>query len=428
MDRKTRELAAELLEAKRGDPSITYADIARKTGYSERHLKRLAKEVAESGAQAAAAHGNEGRRPSVAASEAEVGYLREMKERYPRITIAQFRDIFIEDVIENPEMAGEVERLGLVARSRSWFADLFRREGWVSPAAKPQRAHGGRVAHPIRDPAPRRGMLVQVDATPLDWLGDGDRRTLHLAVDDATTEALAGSFMPRECVRGYARMAQRMVERHGVPEALYSDKHSVFVSSKGRGSGGPTQFARMMGDLGVRMITAGSPQAKGRVERYNLTAQMRLVNDIVRFGVRDYDQLDAWFNDCYIPYLNAKFAFDPLEKASGFRPLPEGYDASRVFRTRTKRVANGGMISYEKGLYWMVDADGALHDPGEGVKVDVYVDVWTERMYVERYGKRYLCVLAGAREHGGGGEAEPVEGQRELGDLLAKMRAEAGRG
>ncbi len=97
-------------------------------------------------------------------------------KKYPKITVAQLGDIFIEDATGNPEMAGEVERLGLVARSKSWFAGLFRREGWVSPAAKPQRARDGRVAHPIREPAPRRGMLVHVDATPPRLARRGRRR------------------------------------------------------------------------------------------------------------------------------------------------------------------------------------------------------------------------------------------------------------
>lgn len=416
MDRKTKALAIDLLVAKREDPSITYADIERKTGYSRRQLMRIAKKIAEEGVESAATHGNTGRKPATTATEDEVRYLRELKRPYESITIAQFRDIFIEDVIENPAKRDDVERYGLVARSKSWFRELFRREGWRSPAQKPVRTHAGRVSHPIRDPMPRRGMLVQVDGTPYDWFGDGASWCLHLAVDDATTDALAGCFMPYECMRGYARMAERMVRRSGAPEAIYSDKHSIFTSK----DGGATQFSMMMSDLGVRMIFANTPQAKGRVERHDLTSQLRLVNDIIRFGVRDYDHLDSWSDEFYIDYLNRKFSFPPRERGSEFRPLPDGYDYSSVFRMRTSRIARGGMISYEMGLYWMVDAEGELYDPGEGVKVSLYIDVWTEDMYVERYGKRYSCVLCGVREHR---KPELVGNQRELQDLLKKMRA-----
>lgn len=416
MDKRTKAKAIELLVAKRENPSITYADIERKTGYSRRQLIRISKQIEELGPEVAAEHGNSGRKPATTASDDEVRYLREFKKPYQSITIAQFRDIFIEDVIENPDKRDDVERYGLVARSKSWFRELFRREGWKSPAQKPERAHGGRVSHPLRDPMPRRGMLVQVDGTPYDWFGDGDARVLHLAVDDATTEVLSGCFMPLECMRGYARMTERMVRRSGAPEAVYSDKHSVFRSTKG---GDKTQLALMMDDLGVRMVFANSPQAKGRVERYNLTEQLRLVNDIIRFGIEDYEQLDSWFNEFYIDYLNRKFSFPPAEPGSEFSRLSPSFDYSSVFRIRLTRVARGGMISYEMGLYWMVDGDGELYDPGEGVKVNLFIDVWTEEMYVERYSKRYLCVLCGVREHK---KPELVDNQKELQDLLKKMR------
>lgn len=416
MDKRTKERAIELLVAKRSDPSISYADIERKTGYSRRQLMRLSKRVEQLGPEGAAAHGNAGRRPATAATDDEIRYLRKFKEPYRSITIAQFRDIFIEDVIENPDRRDDVERYGLVARSRSWFRELFRREGWRSPAQRPERARGGRAAHPIREPMPRRGMLVQVDGTPYDWFGNGDARVLHIAVDDATTEALSGCFMPIECMRGYARMAERMVRRSGAPEAVYSDRHSVFRSSKG---GAATQLSMMLSDLGVRMVFAGSPQAKGRVERYNLTGQLRLVNDIIRFGIEDYDHLDSWFNEFYVDYLNRKFSFPPAEPGSEFRRMPEGFDYSSVFRIRLTRISRSGMISYEMGLYRMVDGDGVVYDPGEGVRVNLFIDVWTEEMYVERYGKRYACVLCGVREHR---KSDLVGNQRELQDLLRKMR------
>ena len=416
MDKNTKSRAIELLVAKKSDPSVTYADIERKTGYSQRQLIRISKQIDELGAEGAFEHGNAGRKPPTTASEDEVRYLREFKKPYRSITIAQFRDIFIEDVIENPDKRDDVERYGLVARSKSWFRELFRREGWKSPAQKPGRAHGGRVSHPVRDPMPRRGMLVQVDGTPHDWFGNGDARVLHLAVDDATTEVLSGCFMPVECMRGYARMAERMVRRSGVPEAVYSDKHSVFRSTK---SGTETQLAMMLSDLGARMVFANSPQAKGRVERYNLTGQLRLVNDIIRFGVKDYEHLDAWFNGFYIEYLNRKFSFPPAEPGSEFTRLPPDFDYTSVFRIRLTRVARGGMISYEMGLYWLVDSNGELYDPGEGVKVNLFIDIWTEEMYVERYAKRYACVLCGVREHR---KAELVDNQKDLQDLLKRMR------
>ena len=77
------------------------------------------------------------------------------------------------------------------------------------------------------------------------------------------------------------------------------------------------------------------------------------------------------------------------------------------------------MISYEMGLYWMVDGNGELYDPGEGVRVNLFIDVWTDEMYVERRNRRYACVLCGVRKHK---KVELVDNQKDLQSLLRKMR------
>lgn len=127
MDRQTRERALRLLEERRPDPGIAYADIGRETGYGRRQLMRLSKRVGLEGAGAVLVHGNAGTRPHNAATPGEARILREPKRPCPEVTIARFRDIYIEDVMENPARADEVERYGLAARSASWLRDLFAR-------------------------------------------------------------------------------------------------------------------------------------------------------------------------------------------------------------------------------------------------------------------------------------------------------------
>lgn len=420
MEREKRERALRLLAEKRANPRITYADIGVETGYSRRQLMRLAKRLETEGVQDVLAHGNSGSRPHNAASSEEIRLIRELKSPYPNVTIAHFRDIYIEDVIENPARADDVERYGLVPRSASWFRDLFAREGWRSPAQRgPRRDAGGRQ-HPKRLPLPRAGMMAQVDGTPYDWFGDGRPWCMHLSVDDATTGVLGGWFMERECMRGYARMMREVVLRHGVPRAMYSDKDSVFRAVK---DGSPTQFALMMQDLGVHMIYANSPQAKGRVERYNETAQMRLPTDLVRFGVTDYDVINDWFNEFYAPYLNSKFSYRPADPTSDFMPLPELVDLSVVFRTRETRLSRGCAISYGGTVYVMVDADGVLLEVPDGTALDVHVDAITEEMYVERSGKRWACAAVAKREGRG---LSGIQDRRELQRLLGEMRLSGG--
>lgn len=413
MENHNKELAVRLVKEKLSGSGITYSEISLRTGYERRQLARIA-EAIESGRDDSSilVHGNSGRKPVTTASEKEVEFLRELKKPYRSITIAQFRDIFLEDVIRNPEKADLVEEYGLVPRSASWFRDLFLREHWESPSMRPSIDNGKARPHPIRPPMDRMGELVQIDGTPLDWLGNGQILCLHNAVDDATSKILSGYFMPAECTRGYCHVMMSMIEKYGIPRAIYSDKDTVFRSAKG---GGQTQFAAMMADLGVRMVFANSPQAKGRVERNNETIQGRIVNDIIRFGIKDSDALVDWYRSFYIDYLNAKFSFPPADPEPAFRQVDEGLDLSRVFRGRFKRVMRENAFSYENEIYSAFSKDGDILCLQDGTTVSLYRDAFSDELYIERYGQRYTCVRMAARKRP---FAEEAETQKRVDELL----------
>ena len=135
--------------------------------------------------------------------------------------------------------------------------------------------------------------------------------SLHIAVDDATGEILAGWFMPNECLEGYCHMLKILIEKHGIPENIYSDKHTIFKSPI---DGNLTQFGRMCEELGINMIFAETAQAKGKVEKKNDTVQGRLLNDIKRYKIKTYAELNDFFNNKYINYLNVKFNIDLIKK------------------------------------------------------------------------------------------------------------------
>lgn len=414
---KNKEKALQMLLEREQNPMITFQMISDETGYERKQLSRLAAELKQKDMNSILTHGNTGRKPVTTASDQEVSYLRVMKETYPVITIAQFRDIFIEDVIDNPKMQDVVEEYGLKPRSISWFRQLFISEGWKSPANKPIRKYGSHVTHPVRKPRAHRGELVQIDGTPYDWFGDGRKYVLHLAVDDATSEVLAGWFMPTECTRGYARMMRELLERNGIPEALYSDKDSVFRSVK---AGGPSQFAEMLAALNIERIFANSPQAKGRVERYNGTAQNRLPNDIIRYHLpHDYNYLNKWFNEFYIKYLNRKFSFPPEDYREAFIPILDEFDYGSIFRIHEVRQIQRGHFSLGKVYYSPITADGEILALRDRTKLDIYVDALTDEIYIERYNKRYTCVKVGEKRRD---ESFEVENQKQLNDLLNERR------
>ena len=120
-----------------------------------------------------------------------------------------------------------------------------------------------------RQRMPREGMLIQIDGSYHRWLGaDCQQFTLLLTVDDATGMVVNALFCEYENTRDYFVLMRGLMQRYGIPIALYTDRHSVFKHVPGSGlSGAPTQLSRAMDRLGVQMIFALSPQAKGRVER-----------------------------------------------------------------------------------------------------------------------------------------------------------------
>ena len=134
---------------------------------------------------------------------------------------------------------------------------------------------------------PREGMLVQLDGSYHRWLGeDGPQFTILIAVDDATSCVVNALFCEQEDTNSYFLLMQGLLRRCGIPLALYTDRHAVFRHTPGSGLPGmPTQFSRAMEELGIQMIFALSPQAKGRVERTAGTFQDRLVTDVKGGGI-----------------------------------------------------------------------------------------------------------------------------------------------
>ena len=133
-----------------------------------------------------------------------------------------------------------------------------------------------------RQRMPRQGMLIQMDGSHHPWLGDqAPPFTLLIAVDDATSTVVDALFCEQEDSRNYFLLIQGLVQHLGVPVALYTDRHAVFKHTPASGLPGmPTQFSRAMEELGIQMIFAMSPQAKGRVERAAGTFQDRLITEL----------------------------------------------------------------------------------------------------------------------------------------------------
>ena len=209
-----------------------------------------------------------------------------------------------------------------------------------------------------RERAAQRGLLVQVDASDHDWLeGRGPRLALVGAIDDATGELLAAHFCGHESSAAYLQLLRDSVAAHGVPAAWYSDRHGCFtrndkepwtLAEQLANRRQPTQVARALEQLGVQLILAHSPQAKGRIERCWGTLQDRLVKGLRRAGARSLHEANAALAT-YLPRHNGRFVVAPVDRADAHRRLPRGVDLDGVCSLHYVRtVANDNTIRLEE--------------------------------------------------------------------------------
>ena len=383
---KDKKQALDLLKQKlHGELVITYKEITRKTGYKRSQLFRLSKEIEKKDIDSILVHGLSNKPSNNSIPDQELEYIRNFKKKYPKVSISQFQDIYHEDIIWNNQMKNDVIKYELKVRSKSFFQQLYKKEGWKSPI-KHKCFKGDKDVHPLRDPSPRRGMLVMTDGTPHDWFGNGQKFSLHMTLDDATGEILSGWFTSNECIIGYCYAFKIMFEKHGLPEVIYADRTSILWTQI---EGNQTQVARMLDELGIELIFANTSQAKGKIEKMNETIQNRLLNDIKRFNIKTYDQLNKWFNDFYIDYINHKFSYPPKEEETSFVPLGNT-DLSKIMCIKEKRtIITGNMISYKNEYYIPINDDITDYIFYKGTKVEIWIDVFDNTIRLFKNTKLY---------------------------------------
>ena len=194
------------------------------------------------------------------------------------------------------------EREGIVT-GRTTLRRILVSAGLTSPRRRRPPKHRVR-----RQRMPREGMLIQLDGSYHRWLGDDRPQfTLLFAVDDATGAVAGALFCDHEDTNSYFRLMQGLIQRRGLPLALYTGRHAVFKHRpEYQPAGTPTQFGRAMEELGIQMIFALSPQAKGRVERTAGTFQDRLITELRLAGATTALQARAVLKQ-FLPRFNRRF-------------------------------------------------------------------------------------------------------------------------
>ena len=191
------------------------------------------------------------------------------------------------------------------------------------------------------------GQMLFLDGSPHRWFGpDEPRVTLILATDDATGAPLYGCFKPHENRNGCFDVFYHVARKRGLPDSLYLDRGSVFKTTRHGGIHGHqesddlTAFQTAMKRLGVWIIYAYSPQARGRGERMNGSFQGRLVAELRWHGIITLDEATRYANEHFIPRYVKRFAVAPLDPRSAFRPVPENRNLRRILCKESPRRVN----------------------------------------------------------------------------------------
>ena len=333
MSQKERDVLKVLHSVVQGDR--TQAEAARLLGLTARHVRRLQRRL-EAGGDAALVHRLRGR-PSNHRSDP--AYRRKVLEAYRR----RYPDF-------GPTFASEK----LAEDGLPVCPQTLRR--WLVQEGLWQRR---RRRDPHRSRRPRRacfGELLQIDASIHDWLeGRGEEVVLITVIDDATGYLMA-RFYPAATVEAHLDLVGRWLRRHGRPLAFYSDRHSIFEpQDKGKAlPGAETQFGRALRELGIELIRARSPQAKGRVERSFGTAQDRWVKELRLAGATTAAEANAVL-ERLLPAHNRRFRKAARQQGDAHRPLGPGHDLAAILSLQEERVvANDYTIRFRNRFYQLL--------------------------------------------------------------------------
>lgn len=208
-----------------------------------------------------------------------------------------------------------------------------------------------------RERMPNEGMLVQMDSSQHPWLSSSEEKAwLISTVDDATGKILYAKFFESDNTFNNMQVIRKVIEDNGIFLALYTDKASHFKTTRLGGlhydvniEQDDTNIQKALSDLGITLIIANSPQAKGRVERSYRTLQDRLIKEMRIRDIKDYDGANRYLPE-FLDYYNRKFNKNPSAKKT-YTKIPPEIDLNAVFTQRfSRKVNNDNTISFRSHI------------------------------------------------------------------------------
>ena len=327
---------------------ITVIEAAELLLVSQRQVYRILKRIKEQGAKGII-HKLRGR-------ESNRGYPKELKEKIIGIYRKQYSDY---GPTLYSEMLTEYHNISLSRETvRNWL-----REKSITTSLRKKRPHRRK-----RERRSCYGELLQFDGSYHDWFeGRGAECCLLNCVDDATGKVYL-KFAILENTQDVLITLWEYVKNNGIPRSIYTDRASVYYAE-----GKLTDFGRAMKELGVELIFAKSPQAKGRVERANRTLQDRLIKALRREGISNIAEANNFLQKKFIKEFNKRFAAQPAV-ADVHRSI-KGYNLNEIFCFKTNRqVRNDYTINLSGGYIQLLKGTSPLPRPKQDVTVSKFLN------------------------------------------------------
>ncbi len=270
-----------------------------------------------------------------------------------------------------------------VTRSYNWVRLTLQAHGRIRPAPR-------RGAHRRKRPRrPMAGMMLHQDGSSHEWVG-GQRWDLIVTMDDATSEVCSGFFVPEEGTMSTFQALGEVIGERGLFCSLYADRGSHYWHTPDAGGkvdkDNPTQVGRALAQLGIELIAAYSPEARGRSERMFGTLQGRLPQELRVAGVTTMEQANRFLAEAFWPAHNARFAVSAEDAGSAF--VPFAGDLADILCIQDERVVGNDNTVRYKGLTLQIPADRHRH---HYVKATVRVHEYPDASLAVFHGPRCLA-------------------------------------
>lgn len=322
---KHYRLAIEVIEGK-----LSISDLALQIKKSYRQSQRIVKKV-RCEDSLGIFHGNSGRVPhNKTPIEIEAKIIDLLKNKYLNFNLTHFN-----------EMALKFEGIRI---KKDALHSIARRHGLVK---NPKRR--GRRSHRPRARLAREGMMVQFDGSQHLWFGKV-KTDLIGGIDDATGKVLAAEFFYGETSNHSMKVIREIIDKNGLPESFYMDQAGIYGKVEIEWE---SQISRAFDQVGIRLILAGSSQAKGRIERLWRTFQDRLIVELSLHGLTEIIEANNFLKNKFIPAYNLQFSVEPEERKTAYRKNIFG-NLDMIFCKKIQRkIMSGNVFSWENVTWYI---------------------------------------------------------------------------